>query len=340
MAVRLNSLDSQPVFPGTWRPRLERLIPRLAYVLGALALVTFWRPVFAAEADFFAGKRLTYLVATKPGGGYDQYARLISRHLPRHLGVKSVVIRNVPGASHLIGLQQLFAAKPDGLTIGTFNTGLVVGLSQTSLDYQLSRLSWIGKAAAEPRVFIVPTHSALQRFEDLRNRNQPILVATSGKLSASNLEVELIAGAFGLQTRNVHGFVGPDTDLAIVRGDVEGALVSLSSAHTLIGNKQARPLFFIGDRGALPGIETLNEVAHGPGEQWVAERLLALSKLGRLSAGPPDIPPVRLKQLRQAYLDTLQDPALLEEARRLRLPIEPWGGERVAAVIEQLELNP
>jgi tripartite-type tricarboxylate transporter receptor subunit TctC len=315
------------------------LTPRLACILNVLILAATCGPLLAADSDFFIGKRLTYVVATKPGGGYDQYARLISRHLPRHLGVKSVVIRNVPGASHLIGLQQLFTAEPDGLTIGTFNTGLVAGLRQTSLDYRLSRLSWIGKAAAEPRVFIVPVNSALQRFEDLRDRDQPTLVATSGKLSASNLEVELIAGAFGLHTRNVHGFSGPDTDLAILRGDVEGALVSLSSAHNLIGNDQARPLFFIGDPGALPGIETLTEVASTAGEQLVAERLLALSKLGRLSAGPPGIPAARLDQLRQAYLNTLRDPALLEEAKRLRLPIEPWGGEQVAAAIEQLELN-
>jgi tripartite-type tricarboxylate transporter receptor subunit TctC len=340
MAARLKSPDTLLVFAGTWRAHLQLLIPRFLCILGILFLASACGSVLAADSDFFAGKRLTYIVATKPGGGYDQYARLVARHLPRHLGVRSVVIRNVPGASHLIGLQQLFAAKPDGLTVGTINTGLIVSLKHTSLDYDLSRLSWIGKAAAEPRVFIVPANSPLRVFEDLRHREQPILVATSGRLSASNLEVELIAEAFGLQTRNVHGFAGPDTDLAIMRGDVEGALISLSSARTLLGNAQARPLFFIGDPEALPGIEALTAVARTPGEQIVAERLVALSKLGRLSAGPPGIPPGRLSQLREAYINTLQDPALLEEAERLRLPIEPLGGERVAAIIEQLDLNP
>jgi tripartite-type tricarboxylate transporter receptor subunit TctC len=89
---------------------LQLLIPRFLCILGILLLAPASGTVLAADADFFAGKRLTYIVATKPGGGYDQYARLVARHLPRHLGVRSVVIRNVPGASHLIGLQQLFAA--------------------------------------------------------------------------------------------------------------------------------------------------------------------------------------------------------------------------------------
>jgi tripartite-type tricarboxylate transporter receptor subunit TctC len=306
---------------------------------GLLILTASCGTNLAAETDFFAGKRLTYIVATKPGGGYDQYARLLARHLPRHLGVKSVVVRNVPGASHLIGLQQLFAAEPDGLTIGTFNTGLIVGLSATSLDFDLRRLSWIGKAAAEPRVFIVPVNSTLRAFEDLRDHRRTILVATSGKQSASNLDVVQVAEAFGIGARMVHGFSGPDSDLAIIRGDVDGALVSLSSAQSLLATEQARPLFFIGDPGSLPGVEALGAVARTPEEKAVAQELLSLSKLGRLTAGPPGIPPTRLRRLRDAYVSTLEDPALLEEAERLRLPVEPWAGERVAAVIAQIEAN-
>jgi tripartite-type tricarboxylate transporter receptor subunit TctC len=139
-----------------------------------LAFAMVGRSSHATEPGFFEGKRLTYIVATKPGGGYDQYARLIARYLPRYLGVRSVAIRNVPGASHLIGLQQLFVAAPDGLTIGTFNTGLLIGIERAAVNYDLSQLSWIGKAAAEPRVFIVPLLSALQTFGDLRTRTTPV----------------------------------------------------------------------------------------------------------------------------------------------------------------------
>jgi tripartite-type tricarboxylate transporter receptor subunit TctC len=341
MAAWLGHRDAQHVLtPFAEVFFLEPTVRLRRCLCGLLILTASCATNLAAEADFFAGKRLTYIVATKPGGGYDQYARLLARHLPRHLGVKSVVVRNVPGASHLIGLQQLYTAEPDGLTIGTFNTGLLAGLSSTPLDYDLRRLSWIGKAAAEPRVFLVPVHSTLRAFEDLRDSRRSILVATAGKQSASNLDVEQVAEAFGFSTRMVHGFSGPDADLALIRGDVDGALVSLSSARSLLTNGQARPLFFIGDPASLPGIETLAAVAQTPEEKAVAQRLLSLSKLGRLSAGPPGIPPARLHRLRAAYLSTLQDPALLEEAERLRLPLEPWDGERVAAVIGQFDPHP
>lgn len=292
---------------------------------------------FADDADFFADKRLTYIVATRPGGGYDQYARLIARYLPRYLGVRSVVVRNVPGAGHLIGLQQVFQAKPDGLTIGTFNTGLITGLADANLPYDLNRLSWIGKAAAEPRVFMVNPQSGLHALEDLRQR-QSVLIATSGKLTASHLDVERVAVAFGIRTRPVHGFTGYETGLAIVRGDVDGALLSLSTALPLAANHQTLPLFSIGDVSALEDLRdvpTLGSLAQTSGERRAADQLLAFSELGRLSAGPPGIPAERLERLRGAYLRALSDPDLLEEARKQRLMIAPLGGEQVADLVRE-----
>jgi hypothetical protein len=138
----------------------------------------------------------------------------------------------------------------------------------------------------------------------------------------------------------VHGFVGPDPDLAITRGDVEGALVSLSSARPLLVNAQARALFYFGTDNVLPGVEKLDAVARSDRERNAANKLLTLSGLGRLSAGPPGIPPVRLQKLRRAYLDALSDPELRDEAARMRLPIQPWGGERVASAIQQLSEDP
>ena len=315
---------------------MERLKLALLHIACALVFAMASHVVHAADTGFYAGKRLTYIVATKPGGGYDQYARLIARHLPRHLGVKSVIVRNVPGASHLIGLQQLFAASADGLTIGTFNTGLLVGMDGAVQDYDLNQLSWVGKAAVEPRVFIVPARSELSSFDDLRRREMPLLIATAGKLSTSTVGMEMIAAAFGIATRHVHGFSGPDTGLAILRGDVQGALVSLSSALPLTLDERARAVFVVGQAQAFPSVETLSQVARSNREHRVAERLLTLSELGRLTAGPPEIPVERLQALREAYMATLTDPALEQEAAQMRLPIDPWGGQRVAAALAEI----
>src|SRR5882757_7959975 len=105
-------------------------------------------------ADFYKGKNVTYIVATAPGGGYDLYGRLTAEYLHKYLPGSTFVVKNVPGAGNLIGTNMLYASKPDGLTIGTFNTGLIyaqmTGLKGVKFD--LTKMSWIGKAAADPRV--------------------------------------------------------------------------------------------------------------------------------------------------------------------------------------------
>ena len=88
-------------------------------------------------AEFFKGKTVTYIVATAPGGGYDAYGRLVAEYMQKHLPGSTFVVKNMPGAGHVIGANAIYAAKPDGLTIGTFNTGLIynqlIGLEGVTL---------------------------------------------------------------------------------------------------------------------------------------------------------------------------------------------------------------
>ncbi|MBT6800769.1 MAG: hypothetical protein HOA41_03740, partial [Rhodospirillales bacterium] len=79
----------------------------------------------AAGDDYFAGKQIRYIIATTSGGGYDYYARLVTRHMRGYLKNMKFVVINRPGAGHVIGANLIYMAKPDGLTIGTFNTGLI-----------------------------------------------------------------------------------------------------------------------------------------------------------------------------------------------------------------------
>jgi tripartite-type tricarboxylate transporter receptor subunit TctC len=289
----------------------------------------------AAERDFFAGKRLTYIVATAPGGGYDLYARLIGRYLPRQLGVRNVVVKNVPGASHLIGLNKLVTSKSDGLTIGTFNTGLLMAPNPLSIDLQA--LSWVGKAASEPRVFVVAERDKPLEFNDLRNTDRaPILYATSGLLSASHLQMKRIGEAFSLNIRPIHGFSGPETQMVVIRGDISGGLMSLSRVETAIRSNSLRPLFYVGYPKPRFTVPALAEFAATPEQTRMSDEIEMLSSLGRLTAAPPDISPARLAVLRQAYMDTLTDPDLLAEAARLNLPIDAWDGARVAESVAGL----
>lgn len=317
---------------------LPDLIRRFT-VLFFAALLGSVSATACANDDFFKGKRLTYIVATKPGGGYDTFARLIARHLVKHLPVQSVTVKNIPGAGHIIGARQLDAAKPDGLTIGTFNTGLVY-IDPQEMGMDLRRLGWIGTADHEPRVFVVGTQSGFHNFTELKNSKSEILVASSGRASASHVEAVAIARVLGLRLKPVQGFSGTEGELAIMRGNVVGMLASYGSMRAFIEQGHGRVLFYVGEKpeglGDVPALESL--VTDDAGRK-VAKLIAATAELGRLTAAPGGVPPDRLARLREAYRRTLADPELLREAQKLKLTIAPLGGDAVAGKINALPVD-
>lgn len=320
--------------------KLPCLSPRPAALL-LLALLALPLASRAEPAlDHFRGKRLTIIVPTKPGGGYDDYARLIARHLPRHLPVAGVVVKNVPGAGHLVGARKLYAAKPDGLTLGTLNSGLLYdqlrGDGDSGLD--LRRLSWIGKAAAEPRVLVAARQSGIVSVADLRAAGGRFHIASSGRNTAASLEAVMISKVLGLPLTPVPGFEGSEGELAMMRGDVRGMLGTYSSLRSFVEQGHGRILFFVGQRpeGLAAGIPSLAELARDDDGRAVSELIGRQAGLGRLFAAPPQVPVPILAVLRQAYLDTLSDPRLRSEAATQRLPLDPADGATVAATVAQL----
>jgi tripartite-type tricarboxylate transporter receptor subunit TctC len=326
--IREHSMTSVAGGSGSARPAWL-----LAWLLAASAMLGASVALAASDAaEFFRGKRLTYIVPTKPGGGYDGYARLIARHLPKHLPVKTVEVRNVPGASHLIGMQQLFAAPPDGLTLGTFNSGLIYAQIDHSegMNCDLRELSWIGKAASDARVFVVGAHTGIESLEQLRQGGRTLHFATSGKSSASNYETGMVIRLLGLDATPVHGFVGTEAELAVMRGDIDGLLGYYSALRDFVEQGHGRILFRMGAGPAeLAAVPELGSLLPAPEAQRFVELVAAQAALGRLTVAPPGVPPERLAVLRDAYLRTLADPELLREAAAMKLPIEPLDGAAV-----------
>src|SRR5687768_1407346 len=107
-------------------------------------------------AEFFKGKTVNYIVATAPGGGYDVAGRLVAEYMQKYLPGSTFVVKNLPGAGHIVGTNTIYASKPDGLTIGTFNTGLIYNqlINADGVKFDLSKMSWIGKVSSEPRVLV------------------------------------------------------------------------------------------------------------------------------------------------------------------------------------------
>jgi tripartite-type tricarboxylate transporter receptor subunit TctC len=301
---------------------------------GAIAALALGSAAIAQDNPF-DGERITYIITTDPGGGYDTYGRLVAKYLERHLPGTQFVVENIPGAGHIVGTNQLFASEPDGLTIGTFNTGLINSqlLQREGIQFDLSQMSWIGKAASDTRSLVVSTDCPYQSIEEMQAASEPIKMAAAGVGSAAYIDTLLIAEALGLNFEIIPGFEGNEGEMSMMRGEVCGQVGTTSSLKPFVENGNGKFVLQVGGTSE-EGVPQASEVAANERGKAIIAIIEAQSELGRFTAGPPGIPEDRLQALRDAYMAALADPELLAEAEQLDIPIDPAPGDEVAGLVQ------
>jgi tripartite-type tricarboxylate transporter receptor subunit TctC len=285
-------------------------------------------------AGFYRGKTVTYIVATAPGGGHDFYGRLVARHMERFLPGSTFVVKNVPGAGHLIGANTIYASKPDGLTIGTFSTGLSVSqiVGKEGVRYDLTKMSWIGKGATDTRVLLLTDKSGFRSFEDVKNSKREIKLATGGVGAGDYNETLIVSRAFNLPLRPMLGYGGGERAMAMLRGELDGTIGGYSSVEEIGAATQGKVVLAFGSD--IPGAANARDFATNETQRKVVALLEGQGTIYRLCAGPPAIPADRLAALRKAFLDAYNSPELKKEAGKR--PVAPLGGEQVAAMIQDV----
>ena len=287
---------------------------------------------FTAEAQtapdfaFYKGKTLTYVVATAAGGGYDFYARLIADYMAPHLPGATIVIKNVPGAGHLIGANFTYNARADGLTVGTFNTGLIYNqlIGREGVKFDLRKMSWVGKASSDGRVLVVAPDSPIKSFDDLKRPGEPFKFAVSGVGSANFNETTMLKEALHLNIKIITGYNGNDDQLAVRRGEINAVFGSRSSYESFVNNGYGKILLQVGgDDPKLPQLATIIKDASKEAKEVVA-LMESQAEIARLTAGPPAIPAGRLAALRVAYKAALDNPELRAKAEKADRPVVPY----------------
>jgi tripartite-type tricarboxylate transporter receptor subunit TctC len=314
--------------------------PRIFVSLALWAFLVSPAPAESGAA-FFSGKTITYIVATDPGGGYDTNGRLVAEFMQKHLPGSTIVVRNMPGAGQIIGANFIYAAEPDGLTIGTFNTGLIYAqlAGKAGIRFDLSQMSWVGKLASDPRVIVVSKQSGIESFKQLEHSHEPLKFAAPGVGSASAIETAMLVNSLSLPIRIIAGYNGDEDQLAMLRGEVVGTVGSRSSFQRFVDEGNGKFIAQIG--GAEGTVPLLAPPRHNDHITKAIALVESQANLSRLTAGPPDIPETRLQVLRNAYIAATSDPEFLEKAKRLGLPIDPLAGGKVAdAVAKALDQTP
>ncbi|MCZ6447647.1 MAG: tripartite tricarboxylate transporter substrate-binding protein [Alphaproteobacteria bacterium] len=312
---------------------------------GALALTG---PADAATGKaFYKDKTVKWIIATGPGGGHDFYARLFARHMQKALPGSTFVSLNRPGAGHRIGANLLYAAKPNGLTIGNFTTGLIYAQINKlkGIRFDLTKMSWIGKGASDVRVVQVATNGPFKNWNGILNARRVIKFSASGVGSGSWNNAFLIAEAFKIPYRIIVGYQGPELAMGLMRLETDVATGGLSSTMNYVRAGRTKIILRFGYSKqfseALKDVPDAIAIAKTTHQRTLGKMLTLYGQLSRIVAGPPNMVPDRLKTLRAVFMEAAKSPALIEEAKvSHRLIEEANGKETTKLVLSMLNQPP
>jgi tripartite-type tricarboxylate transporter receptor subunit TctC len=176
-------------------------------------------------AAFYNGKIIKWIIPYSPGGGYDEYARLIAPLLSKHTGAR-VNVFNMPGAGGMRGVNELFTSPDNGLILGMINGSALVTNELAGIEgimYELDEFEYIGRIVADSRVFVLANTSGLSTFDDILNSPRPLKMGATGLGGSTYVDAVVSKEAFGLNVQIVHGFDSSSiVRQAMLRGNIIG----------------------------------------------------------------------------------------------------------------------
>jgi len=299
----------------------------LCLLIAVVVLSLFVSPNLMFAAPHYEGKTVKMIIGSGAGGAYDQIARLFARHLPKYLPGKPVIVpENMPGASTMIAANHIYnTAKPDGLTIGTFNRGLPFAqlLKVDGVRFDVRKFSWIGSGAVEATVLVLRTELPYKTIDDLKKAKEPIHLAGLGPGASDNQFPSLLKEFLGLNFKMVIYPSGNEGKLAIERKEVDGKAGSYSAFPQMIQRGVVRVL--VRGRVSEQGIENIpvdEDLVTDPRGKTVMAMRSTIDFFGRPYVAPPGTPPEVMSLLRDGFAKAAKDPQLQEEARKLMLDIQ------------------
>jgi len=295
--------------------------------------------------DFYRSRSVTILVGFTAGGGYDLYARVLGRHLGRHIpGNPSVVVQNMPGAGSLKATQYVYGVAPkDGTVLATVSRGMATDPLLNDAKFDATKLTWIGSVTSETSICATWQSSATKTWDDMFKREFTLGGSATG--ADPDTFALILRNVFGAKVKLVTGYPGGnDINLAMERGEVDGrcgwSWSSLKSLKSWLPKINLLAQFAVRKNAELPQVPWAIERAKDEEQRQVLRLLTAGQFLGRPFFGTPDVPADRKAALRAAFDATMKDPQFLAEATKLDLEVTPVTGQAIDAFLAQLYATP
>jgi tripartite-type tricarboxylate transporter receptor subunit TctC len=318
----------------------------LKALMGATALTLTAGTVANAQspADFYKGKTVNIVVGFSPGGGYDQYARLLSRHVGRHIpGQPNIVVQNSPGAGSLTAVRRVDANLPkDGTAIVTFNPALITEslTDPARIKVNFSQTAWIGSITRDFRVCYTWHATKITTWEEIAKRKEVIFGGTA-KGTGSYVNGAILRNVFNMPIRHILGFPGSaEQRLAIERGELDGDCGSWSSIPEEWVRDKRINTFVVFSEVRTPDMPKdapyIGRFAKTDEQRSILDLLSAAGELGRPYIVSKEVPAYRVQALRAAFDATMADKAFLEDAAKQTLPVYPIGGAEAEKIVTNI----
>ena len=332
----------------------RRLLMAVALVV---AIVSSVQTSNAQSAPFYKDKTIRIVVGFTSGGLYDQYARLLARHMGKYIpGNPTIIVQNMPGAGSLSATNYVYGvAKPDGLTLGMPGSGIYLDqiLGRKEAMFDVTKLVWLGSVDQRDLVLYMKADAPWKSIEDILAAKEAPKCGSTGTSDLTTIMTNILGDSLGAKFHEVRGYPGGvEIDLALEKGEIH-------CRGTGITTHFAREPYFtwhktgfdrhIVQTGAkkdpriadAPTLGELMEKKKTPAlPRNVAKVLLVSATVGRPMMTTPGTPADRVKLLRDVYVKTFKDPMVVEEAKRAKMDLEILSGEEVEAQLRDVMAQP
>jgi tripartite-type tricarboxylate transporter receptor subunit TctC len=310
----------------------------------ALVLVSTLTQRAAAQESFYRGKTVTIVVGYSAGGGYDQYARLVARHLGRFIpGQPNVIVQNMPGAASMTSVRYLDATAPkDGTVITMFDPGLILETIASPETYKVrfSDYYWLATLLRDIRICYAATVTGIKTWDDMMKRKEFIIGATA-RGSNAYVNGAILRKVFHAPVRQISGYPGSNEQrLAVERGELEGNCASWTAMPPdwLVNKRINALLRFSPKRPADmdPSVPFVNDLASSQEQKELLDVLDGSGELGRPFIVAKQVPADRTKALRAAFAAMIKDETFLAEAQKQNLLLDPVSGEEAEEIVAKI----
>lgn len=304
------------------------------------ALMSLAAPVAAQANDVYKGKVLNVIVAGSPSGGHNRFARIVAPYLQKYLGASEVRVSNMPGGGGLKAASHIWRLPPDGHTVGFGNASSLL-MAQIAgsrgVQFDVTQLTYMGRANSQPRVFAVGGKSPLKNIRDVMKLNRPFVYPSQGT-DEDFYAMAVLADVLGIKVKAVTGYEGlADTELAVIKGDGDGNIVGLAEAMPALRSGDKRPILIITAQRIpeYPDVPTAIEVAPED-KKGILRALADIMETNRSYYAPPKTDAKAVAAFRNGLGEAMKDPALLAELKKNGWPPSFMHGDQQQKVIADI----